>query len=52
MWRVFDATGRLLASGVSAKELLVIPVQQWAPGEYVLSMLGEARSHVRFVVMR
>jgi hypothetical protein len=51
-WQVFDATGRLMAAGVSATELLVIPVQQWAPGEYVLRLQGEARRHVRFVVMR
>lgn len=51
-WQVFDATGRLMAAGVSATELLVVPVEQWALGEYVLRLQGEARRHVRFVVMR
>ena len=51
-WQVHDATGRVLAAGVSAAELLEIPVHQWAQGEYVLSLQGEARSHIRFVVMR
>ncbi|HRD54755.1 MAG TPA: hypothetical protein PKY96_19125 [Flavobacteriales bacterium] len=51
-WQVFDASGRLMADGVSATELLELPVHRWAPGEYVLRLQGEARRHVRFVVMR
>ncbi len=51
-WQVFDATGRLLADGESTAELLLLPVGQWAPGEYVLRLQGEERRHVRFVVMR
>jgi hypothetical protein len=51
-WQVFDATGRFMAAGVCTMELLVLSVQQWAPGEYVLRLQGEAMRHVRFVVMR
>lgn len=51
-WQVFDATGRTMAAGVSAMELLVLPVQQWAPGEYILRLQSEVRKHVRFVVIR
>ncbi|MBK6831299.1 MAG: T9SS type A sorting domain-containing protein [Flavobacteriales bacterium] len=52
LWHVYDARGRLMASGTSATELMVISVQPWAPGEYVLRLQGESRKYVRFVVMR
>jgi len=51
-WQVYDAVGRLMDAGRSAADLLVVPVQQWAPGEYVLRLEGATRRHVRFVVMR
>ena len=51
-WRVFDATGRLVEAGVSTGGLLMIPVHDWAFGEYVLRLEGKERKHVRFVVMR
>ena len=51
-WQVFDATGRLMADGVSSTELMVLRIQRWAPGEYVVRLQGQARRHVRFVVMR
>ena len=51
-WHVFDATGRLVRTGVSHGELFSIDVHDWAQGQYVLSLQDKARKHVRFVVMR
>ncbi len=51
-WQAFDATGRLVRSGVSAGDLLLISVHDWALGEYVLRLEGKERKHVRFMVMR
>ncbi|MCB9184558.1 MAG: hypothetical protein H6591_11640 [Flavobacteriales bacterium] len=51
-WHVFDVTGRLMASGVSATEFMVLSVQDWAPGEYSMMLQGEGRRRIRFVVMR
>lgn len=51
-WLLFDATGRLVQTGVSATELLSIPVHDRAMGEYVLRLEGATRRHVRFVVIR
>ena len=51
-WQVFDATGRLVHDGVSAGEILAIPVREWALGQYVLRLNNKGVKHVRFVVMR
>ena len=51
-WQVFDASGRLVHDGVSAGDLLTIPVREWALGEYVLRLKNKGVKHVRFVVMR
>lgn len=51
-WQVYDAVGRLMDAGMSAVDMLTVPVHQWAPGEYVLRLDGAMRRHVRFVVMR
>jgi hypothetical protein len=51
-WQVFDTTGRLVHDGVSAGDLLTIPVREWALGEYVLRLKDKGVRHVRFVVMR
>ena len=51
-WQAYDAMGRLMDAGRSAADLLVVPVLQWAPGEYVLRLEGVKRRYVRFVVMR
>ena len=51
-WQAYDAFGRLMDAGMSATDLLVVPVYQWAPGEYVLRLEGASWGYVRFVVMR
>ena len=51
-WQVFDAVGRLIGTGVSKQDPLMLSVQQWATGEYILLLQGRERKHVRFVVMR
>lgn len=51
-WKVYDAIGRTLGTGVSAQNLLTLSVGQWAPGEYVLRLQGRENRYVRFVVMR
>ena len=50
-WQVFDATGRQVDNGVSTNGMLIIPVRNWALGEYVLRLQGKEVRHVRFVVM-
>jgi hypothetical protein len=51
-WQVFDATGRLVQMGNSAPGGFNINVYNWAIGEYVLRLNGEARRHLRFLVLR
>lgn len=51
-WQAFDAVGRLMDAGVSAVDVLALPVHHWASGEYVLRLEGATRGHVRFVVIR
>lgn len=51
-WKVYDATGRLVDQGRSTNGTLAIQVNDWALGEYVIRLNGEARSHFRFLVMR
>lgn len=51
-WQAFDAVGRLMDAGISAVDVLEVPVHQWASGEYVMRLDGAKRRFVRFVVMR